>query len=289
MAAMRGSFPHPVLDDSDDVGSFIEALNVAVTPSISDVEVRYEVRSDDPDLWDLILRGVARHSLRWTCTATVATEEVIPTLERNVYQGVGLISTIDQRAIRGTVNAEVRVVAAERIAEHRWSRQHEDYGDAVFAIEPGDVIAVCGVFSFDAQKSYDPMRPPVGSCFRFSEKQVHRPGLEIAFDSDEFVEVMLPTDAFNQLRQLAAQPELQIAVVVLPALMRTIEFLKEAVGDPEGEDLSERLWYRAIVELIEQHGSIDDSALTLAQRILDNPAEKGLSAAVALDLAEEDE
>ena len=289
MAAMRGSFPHPVLDDSDDVGSFIEALNVAVTPSIADVEVRYEVRSDDPDLWGLIASGAARHSLRWTCSATIATEEVTPTLERTTYQGVGLTTTIDQRAIRGTVNVEVRIVAVERIADHRWVRQHEDYGDSTFTIEPGDVIALGGVFSFDVEKYYDPMRPPIGSCFRFSEKDVHRPGLEVAFDGDEFVEVTLPTDALHQLRQLTAQPALQIAVVVLPALMRTIEFIKDAVDDPEGEDLGDRLWYRAIMDLIEKHGSIDDPALVLAQRMLDNPADIGLSAAAALELAEEEE
>ena len=289
MAAMRGSFPHPVLDDSDDVDSSIEAINVAVTPSISDVEIKYEVRSDDPDLWDLIDRGIARHSLRWTCSATIATEELTPTLERRVNEGVGLMVTIDQRAIRGTVNVELQVVAVEPIPGHRWSRQHAEYGDATFVIEPGDVIAVCGAFSFDVQKSYDPMRPPVGSCFRFSEKRAHKPGLEVAFDQFEHVEVMLPTDAFNQLRQLAAQPELQIAVVVLPALMRTIEFIKDSVSDEQGEDLSERPWYRAISDLIDQHGSLEDPALELAQRILDNPADRGLSAAVLLDLAEEDE
>lgn len=287
MASMRGSFPHPVLDDSDDVGSFLEVCNVAVTPSISDVEIRYEVRSDDSDLRGLIASGAARHSLRWTCSATIATQEVTPTLERITYQGVGLTTTIDQRGIRGTVNVEVRVVAVERIVEHRWVRQHEDYGDSTFAIEPGDVIALGGVFSFDAEKYYDPMRPPIGSCFRFSEKDAHRPGLEVAFDGDEYVEVTLPTDALHQMRQLAAQPALQIAVVVLPALMRTIEFIKDAAEDPEGEDLSDRLWYRAIMDLIEKHGSVDDPALVLAQRILDNPSDKGLSAAIVLDLGED--
>jgi phytoene/squalene synthetase len=101
--------------------------------------------------------------------------------------------------------------------------------------------------------------------------------------------VTLPTDALHQLRQLTAQPALQIALVVLPALMRTIEFIKDAVDDPEGEDLGDRLWYRAIMDLVEKHGSIDDPALVLAQRILDNPADIGLSAAAALELAEEEE
>ena len=289
MAAMRGSFPHPVLDDSDDVASGIEAINIAVTPSISDVEVRYEIRSDDPDLWDLIDRGAARHSLRWTCSATIATEELTPTLERRVHDGVGLVTRIDQRSIRGSVNVELRVIAVERITGHRWQRQHADYGDSTFDIEPGDVVAVCGAFNFDATKSYDPMRPPIGSCFRFSEKQLHKPGLEVAFDDYEYVDVMLPTDSFAQLRQLGAHPELQIATVVLPALMHTIEFIKDVVDDPEGEDLSDRPWYRAISELVEQNGSLDDPSLVLAQRILDNPVDKALPAAVALDIGDEEE
>jgi hypothetical protein len=289
MAGVRGSFPHPVLDESDDVASTIEALNVAVTPSLGDVEIRYEVRSDDSDLWNLIERGLVRHSLQWTCTATIATAELTPVLERQVHQGVGLWATIDQRSIRGIVNVELRVVAVERITGHRWGRQHPEYGDASFDIEPGDVVALCGAFSFDAQKHYDPMRPPVGSCFRFSEKQLHKPGLELAFDDDEYVDVMLPTDSFAELRRLGAHPELQIAIVVLPALMRTIEFIKDAEGDRDEEDLSGRRWYRAIRDLIERNGSRDDPSLVLAQRILDNPADRALPAAVALDLAEEEE
>ena len=48
--ASRGSYPHPVLDASNDVNSTFEAINATVSPSHDDVEIAVELRTDDDDL-----------------------------------------------------------------------------------------------------------------------------------------------------------------------------------------------------------------------------------------------
>ncbi len=288
MAARRGSYPHPVLDHADDVASELVVVNVAVVPTLEDVELTYDVRSDDPDLWALIEQGLARHSLRWTCSATIFTDEVTPEVVRRVPEGVMLRTSIDQQSIRGDVSAELRVVVTERLVGHRWARQHPDYQGAQFDIESGDVLADCGKITFLPDKFFDPLRPPIGSCFEFIEKSTSKKGIDISFTYDDVVKVVLPTDMFRHLGQLAAQPELQIGIVVLPALMRTLEFIKDVEADSAGEDLEGRRWYQAIMDLVSQHGSLDDSTLDLAQRILANPADRALQRAVSFD-QEEDE
>lgn len=287
MAGVRGSFPHPVLDDSDDVGSSLELLNVVVEPSLEDVGIRYDLRSDDPDLWALIERGLARHSLRWTCSSTIAAEEVTPTRYRLAPDGVSLRTSIDQQSIREKVTVEVRVVAVDRIESFRWARQNPEYGDARFDIEAGDVLAVGGQFAFNPRKLFDPLRPPIGSCFEFREQPANRPGIELDFQQDDVINVLLPTDVFRNLGQLAARPELQIGLVVLPALLGAIQFIKESETDERAENLDDRQWYRAIIEAIEANGSLDDPALDLAQRILAHPADAALAAAVAADSQED--
>ena len=76
--ALRGSYPHPVLDMSDDVDSYFIVSNPGVSPSIEDIELTFEVRTDDPTLIRLLEERKARASLRWRCSATLATDEREP-------------------------------------------------------------------------------------------------------------------------------------------------------------------------------------------------------------------
>jgi len=198
-----------------------------------------------------------------------------------------LRTSIDQQLIRELVTAEVRVVASVPIQGHRWANQHVDYGDARFDIEAGDVIAVAGEFTFSAEKFFDPLRPPIGSCFEFIEKPGSKGGLVTDFSKDDVVSVHLPTDTYRALKQLSDQPELQIGVVVLPALMSAIQFIKEAAADESGEDFKGSQWYRAIMGAVERNGSLDDPTFELAQRILSNPVDRALAAALDAELQED--
>lgn len=274
-AATRGSYPHPVLDSSDDVASSIEVFNVSVTPAVEDVELKFQVRMTDPDIQALIHSGRARYNFRWRCSSTIDSG-LLDDARTTQYAGsTGYTAWIDQQRIRRTVRVDVAIIAIAEIPEYQLSLQHPDYGTATFHLQPGDIIADGGSFEFEPDKLYDPLEPPVGSCFRFASDPKLRKGIEVRFHDEEFVLVVFPRESLIGFGALRSKPSLQISLVVLPALMQTITFIQENLGG-DGEDLSERLWFKAIVKLVDSVGSFEDHAFTLAQKILAHPLDESL-------------
>ena len=286
-ATKRGSYPHPVLDASDDVDSAIEVFNVTVAPTVDDVELRFQIRMDDPDIQQRIDTGEARFSFRWKCGSTLASDELQPSHVATHSDSTSFVAWIPQELIRRSVKVEIKVVALEPLSGYRLERQHADYDGASFDISPGDVLADGGHVTFEADKLYDPLNPPVGSCFQFVEDKTLKRGIRVRWDSDDFVVVAFPEALLLGLAALGSRPDLQISLVVLPALMETIGFIKENSGQPEAEDLSDKLWYQAITKLIEANGTIEDQTLELAQKILNNPLD--LSLTTPLSAEEDDE
>ncbi|MGM0930068.1 MAG: hypothetical protein ACQEXN_10195 [Actinomycetota bacterium] len=273
----RGSYPHPVLDSSDDVGSSFEVLNATISPSVDDVEIKFQVRLNDPDVQSLLDEGTARYSFRWTCSSTIATGELIASVQQQHVDGSTYIGWIDQQTIRGPVKVEIKIIAARAIAEYSLQSQHSDYGDASFSIMPGDVLGDAGYFEFEPEKRYDPLSPPVGSCFRFIADPKLKKGLNVKFFDDEYVLVAFPEKTLPGFAMLQERPDLQISLVVLPALMQTISFIRaNMAAESEGEDLSGKTWYTAVNRLVEDAGSYEDHPFELAQKILGHPLDTSL-------------
>lgn len=286
-APKRGSYPHPVLDASDDVDSDIEVFNTSFSPTVDDVELKFQVRMDDPDIQRLIDSEEARFSFRWKCGSTLASEELEPQHVATHVDSTSFVAWIPQERIRRTVKVEFKVVALGSIKDYHLARQHDDYGGASFDIAIGDVLADGGFLTFEADKLFDPLNPPIGSCFRFVEDKKVKKGLEVRFDDDEFIIVAFPEKMISGFASLGSRPDLQISLVVLPALMETIGFIKENANQDDSEDLSDRVWYQAITALISQSGALEDRTFDLAQKILGNPLD--LSLTTSLSPEEDDE
>lgn len=276
MTALRGSYPHPVLDATDDVASNFEVSNIGVSPGIDIIDLTFDVRTDDPTLKCLLEEQQARISLRWHCSATLATGEGEPKVLASLADGHQFGFWIDQRQVSGIIDAEIRVLAIEPLSGFRWERQHADYGDAVFDLRVGDVLADGGLFTFAARKLYDPLNPPIGSCFKFVEAAELPKGIKVDFSDDDAILVRLSSDVHRNLGLLATRPELQISTVVLPVLVHAINFIQKN-RQVTTEDLSDRIWFKAISDVVERIGSFDDDAIQIAQKILDYPIDRTLS------------
>ena len=79
----------------------------------------------------------------------------------------------------------------------------------------------------------------------------------------------------ENLRYFSGWPDLQIATVVLPALMETLAFIKANEESGE-EDLSSCRWFVAITNMVDRNGGLEKSPLELTQRILENPIDRAL-------------
>jgi hypothetical protein len=283
----RGSYPHPVLDSSDDIGSSIEVFNVTIAPTIDDVEIRFQIRMDDPDIQAKIDAKEIRYTFRWKCGSTIASEELEPQRVATHVDSTSYVAWISQEKIRRTVQVEIKLVAVEPIEGYRLQRQHQDYGNASFNIAAGDVLADGGDFTFEADKLYDPLNPPVGSCFKFVADRTLKRGVRIKWDSDDYVIVAFPEEVLPGLHALGSRQDLQVSLVVLPALMETIGFIKSNEAGSDPEDLSAKTWYTAIKNLVEFHGTMEQPSFELAQKILANPLDTFLSTPLFTDEDEE--
>ena len=280
--ATRGSYPHPVLDASDDVASRFEITSATVEATQEDVEIKLQVVIDDPDLLGHIKSGLCRYSLRWTCGTTISTGRLNPKSPESIPTASARGFLSDQQYLSGEVDVELHVMAAKPISAFGWSRQNAEYGDAVFDIDTGDIVAFGGSFTFNAKKHYDPLSPPVGSCFKFINDPGLRKGIRINFDSDKEVVVRIPSSLMENLHHFSGWPDLQIATLVLPALMETLAFMK-ANNESEEEDLSDFRWFVAISSMVNENGGLEKSPLHLAQKILENPIDRAMLTGIEMN------
>lgn len=276
----RGSYPHPVLDDSDDIDSTFQVFNIAFQPTVDDVQVRFQIRMDDPDIAELLTTDRARVSVRWTCSATLTSRELNPVTTHHA-DSIEYVDWIDQQDIRGPVRVDLRIVAVAPVPGYRPSRQHSDYGGTAFDLLPGDIIGDAGYFTFEPTKLYDPMNPPIGSCFRFMADSRLRKRLEVRFLDDDYIDVAIPESLLPGLSALSTRPDLQISLVVLPALMETLGFIRRATESGDLSDLTGRHWYAPILALIDSVGSLSDPPFELAQKMLGDPLHLSLTASTA--------
>lgn len=278
--ANRGSYPHPVIDASDDVASNFEVLNVLVDPSQQDIEITYEIRTDDPDLIKLLENNDAMHSLRWRCSSTISVDDMKPEVTHRTPTGFKLRAWLDQQLVKGNVVANVRVILNNDLKGHRWEKQHTDYGDARFDLLQGDILAEAGTFIFSAEKLFDPLDPPIGSCFSFKRSTSRNKRILVTYDSDDTVIVQIPAKTFDDFKLFGHRPDLQIALVVLPALMDTLRFIKE---NRDEEPLDDKAWFNTIEKLVEDRGGWDQNILEIAQKILESPIDTAIRTGIVTE------
>ncbi|RSX57700.1 hypothetical protein [Bifidobacterium samirii] len=270
------SFPIPVLgngqDSERDVASEWRVGNFTFASGTEDVIIRFRVFHDDPDLQRLLDEGAVQIMARWKCSSTISSGYLDLIEDDKHADGSTYRSSIDQRTVLGSVTVSVFAVAVRPIPDFRWSRQHEDYGDETFDIRTGDLLSAPTNFTFDPAKLYDPQSPPLNSIFKIvkSDKQRMK-GIAVSYSDSEQIIITLSKTLFDRM-QLIDSANLKLTILVLPALVDTIDFIRSNEAQSDGEDLSEFQWYRTIKKLIKANDLNDDERpLIIAQRLLANP------------------
>lgn len=285
MARSSGSYPHPVIGNGDDVDAAFEVINASFTPTVEDLAIRFRLRISDDEMRGLIRDQKVALSARWTCAATLSSADLDPVATAQHQDGTTYEAWLDQRSVRGDVRVDILLVAAENMPSYSLSRQHPDYGSQVFDVRVGDVLADGGYFEVSAEKLHDPLQPPLSSCFKIVVDDRPLKTIQTDFSNDEQILIRVSQDMAVGLRALGHLPKLQLSLVVLPALIETLNFIERTESDEEAEDLSARGWYGPIMELKSPLSS-ESSNLVIAQRILTCPLAECL--VMPLVLHEED-
>lgn len=269
MARTRGSYPHPVVDASDDTDSTFHISNTQLEIEVENVRLEFESTLSDDDLKHLLDHGTARMVLRWKCSETFRLGQVEPRKVATLARSQKYAVTIPQEELDGRLELELQIVAAQAIPNYRLTRQNPDYGDASFSVSSGDVLAVGGYTTIQVGKLYDPMRPPLQSCFKFELDEQVPSGIRLSYTVSDQVTVRISPALYANFVSLRGREDFQIAAIMLPALMETLAYMQHEQAS--GDVLEDLIWYQALSNLIAQHNLRDKPVIEQAQAILEDP------------------
>jgi hypothetical protein len=272
MRLSNRSFPHPVVGNGDDVPSAEFQVTFEFVPDKTNFYLKAFVRCSSQTLLKAIKKGLACYTMHVECSNT---------LFRRTYDfdSEAHRIAIPTTAIHDTVEVNAFVRARVAIPNYKIDGAHPDYGDAVFQVGPGDVLAVADGQAFEADHSLDPLRL-VGALMvvEQSSRAANHP-MEVDFDTDK-IRILLCEEDFDSYAQMKAVPHLTnhlTTTLVLPVLIEAIHLLNDPTAD-----IPENKWARVLGQRLETL-AIGSSATALdkAQHLLSLPIRRALASAQA--------
>ena len=266
------SYPHPVLGNGDDLGGLFK------------VELTYELSRDDvvlnpaftlknAGIEELVKKGKASFDIEVECRSTFYRRSFST---RNQSEKI----SIPAKLLRERVTVGFSVCADQDIRGYKPTEAHSDFeGAPPFDVEVGDVLAIVGQISFIAEKSFDPLRPPVSSFMSIMEGAHHEGPMQIDYEAEKITIILSKADWKEYLEVRGQKPVQGIlhSAIVFPALVDAIHKIESSAAEYENMN-----WYGRLDAIMEAKGLKDKDPFEAAQKILDNPAARGFRGISAL-------
>ena len=262
------AFPHPVLSahqdpaDRDYVNCEFQATHgLEICPKSQKGILECNVALSESSLCALIQEGKAMYATEIHCAKTYfrhLQKSSVPSYEIRFESG----------DLHSAVEVSSYVICTHPVRGHASGSLHAEFGDAKFDLNPGDVLAVS-----EPEKYYvDPNAlESLGTIFQLSRRE--NPNSEKLFEvgwDNSKIDIFMNVEEADKfdIRQHSHEtwPSL-LSSVYLVALMETLRVMEK-----EEDEHADKQWFEVIQQTIANKGfSIDDDALKLAQRLLDNP------------------
>lgn len=262
----NASLPYPVLSTGDDILPSLDRNNVLVTATHDRKKYTFSIQLllENQDILKYIDEGKAEYTCEVTCAKTYL---------RNCYHSQFPAFTIElgRKEVIGDIFFKCYVTVKEDILDYHNSQLNEDYEDALFDMEPGDILAAFPLSSYTAQLKYDKLY----SAGSFMVVQEDKNASTAWFDATgDKILVYLPTTMFEQFKIFSNNQdfnELFHASIVFNALFKCI-----SEYDPKTQENC--LWasairYRINTEDALSNFKLEDKAQSyeLAQALLADP------------------
>ncbi len=265
------SFPHPVLGNGDDLGGVFK-VDFRYELGKGDVVLNPVFALENRAIEDLIKKGKASFIAEVECRSTFYRTSF------SSHEPDGRF-VIPASRVRERVTVGFYVCADQDILDYRPSEPHPDYENASFDIEAGDVLAFGGYCSFIAEKSFDPLRPPVSSFMSIRPGTNHEGPVEIDYSREKIEIILSKSDwkNYTDVRSQKLSEGILHASIVLPALIDAIYQVRDPAGHYDGAN-----WHSRIEAILEAKSLHDKSAFEVAQKILENPIDRSFKSIGAL-------
>jgi hypothetical protein len=185
------SFPYPVLGIGDDIAP---RPGFASEPKVSKSATNYIFEADldmrNHDIYELVKSGEAKYVCEVECTRTL--------LRKCYYSNTPHFKIeLSRKAIAERVTFQFSIVVIRSIVGYENKDFHEDYIGYKFDLEPGDLLAFIGQFSYDIDIKYDKLKS-VGSFMQITEGRMDKkPRFVLGGDK---IDIKLPPTMYEQYR-----------------------------------------------------------------------------------------
>ena len=186
------SFPYPVLGIGDDI---TPSPGFASDPNVSKATGKYifEVTLDmsNADIDNQIKNANASYVCEVECSRTLLRKCFF---SQKPHFKIELAKTL----LAERVSFQFSVIALKDIKGYSNSQCHEDYAGYSFDLEPGDLLAFIGQFTYDVDIKYDKLKS-VGSFMQITESKMDKmPRFLLGGDK---IDIKLPTELYNMYRE----------------------------------------------------------------------------------------
>jgi hypothetical protein len=257
------SYPHPVLGNQDDLGGLFKA-DFTYTLGKEHIILSPNFSLKNSAIEDLIKKKKALFTLELQCPSTFFRTSF------STFNPNEEFKILEQR-VRERITVNFYICATQDILGYIPSDPHADYEGATFDIEAGEVLATEGQCTFYAEKSFDPLRPPVSSFMSIQMGSQHEGPLQVDYESEKITIVLSKADWKNylQVRSQALTEGTLHSSIVLPVLIDAIHKIQN-----NGNEYEAMNWYSRLETILAAKGLHDKEPLEAAQKILENPVER---------------
>ena len=275
-------YPYPMLAaDMDDYIDSSFSFSVTIDQRIREIMFSFRLDLKNDGLADMVQNGKAEYLIHIECPQTCyryALKTTEPTLVHHV----------PERDLNGRVSVCAFIVAKENLPSYYNDAFNLDYEGMTFSVDRGGILAIGGQYTLNIAKDTEELAK-IPSIFTICKRAVDSgQGMEIDMDGDK-IAVTLSADSFGRYKNLASELKYQPAfhsMLIMPALVYVFETLHRAGI----EDYDNLRWFLALRKTLEKYDvTLDAETLenvpsyTLAQKILDLPVDRALSALAEWD------
>lgn len=277
------SFPYPVLGIGDDVTPSPSILKADISKTAWTFKFDVDLDMQNFDIAQHIKAGNAQYACEVECPGTLFRKCYFsnePHFHLELYR----------TSLAGRVTFQVSVVVIKPIKQYYNSNFHEDYFGLYFDLEPGDLLAFIGQFTYDADIRYEKLRS-VGSFMQITEGKMEKmPKFDLGGDK---INIKLPADMYNQYKASILGNK-QYSNIIHSSLV----FNALVMGLLYIEEHNETLWARTLKYRIDNSAELEpfknaledsdpDEIMNLAQTLLMNPYKRLFD--TLPDITEQDE
>lgn len=282
---MRNSgklFPYPVLSyESDDIlNSKLEFKYNVIEDK--DLRCKVEVKLKNKTLRALLKEGKVAYLILVECPKTRFRKAF--RFETNEYE-----FKVSEKELQNRVEVASMIISKEDF-DYRNDDFSEDYMGDSFYIKKNNILAYGEDISFNIERNTDNLEnlPSIFLIVVNNEKNAE--SISINLEGDKIKILLKPSiyDLYKELYQDPSQIEILSSLIVVPALVEVIASFKNLE-----DDYGSTSWYQSInrrlKELKINKEEASDTALSTAQRILEDTFETALETLIKGLIEEEEE